>query len=311
MIVVTPTSVESMRPAPGALMAGPKGGAIYRIQEVTLLRQAGDDRKHRYRLECRPVCPGDIPPDAEILPYRLTAVARRGRVASAAGLPPPVTSPLLLRMGIRDRWALERIQAKSPLLFALGLEPIGRTKADTERARLARVARIRRDEGLVVGLKDLRGEGGLLLREADIESDVDARDPEHPTRRIVRNRRADPLHTLLKHKSITLRHYDAAEALRSDIEDGVPHTAAAWTSEVHSAPWGKSSITDRQVHAIGMVRDALEAVSRRDRPVLAWMMAGGTISGFTRFARCHQQTAVGGLRNALGAVADIYFGGGR
>jgi hypothetical protein len=307
VIVITPV-IQTPRPEVGAFMLGPKtGGVTYRIVAVTALRQAGD--KVRYRLECRPAVERDIPPDAAILPYRLTVGGRPRTAMSANGIPPPLSSPLLLTMGIRDRWALERIQAKSPLLLALGLEPVSRSKVDADRASLARVMRMKRaPPGRT---KDMRDANGRLLRAADEESDIDARDLDHPTRRIVRTRRADPLHTLLKHKSITARHFDAAEVLRADMEEGTPRMAAAWQSEVHSSPWGKASVSDRQVQAIGQVRSALAAVPRRDRLVLAWMIAGGTISGFKLYARCHADTAVSGLRNALSAVADEYFGGGK
>lgn len=204
---------------------------------------------------------------------------------------PPLPSPLLAQMGIRDRAQMERIRFKTPLMFALGLtEPIKRSKLDTERAQQARAARVGRD---------------VVRDDVVIE---DAPDPAAPNSILRRARRADPLHTLLEHKSITRRQFDAVEALRADVESGLPSLAGASQSEVHTAPWARLAICDIQVDACASVRDAMAVVPPRHRMVLAWMLGGGTITGFLTFARVSRTTAVQGLRTALDAVAVHYLG---
>jgi hypothetical protein len=58
-------------PRPGELMAAETGSAVYRIETVTTLRQAGEQHgAHRYRLTCTRQAPSEVPHGVEIHPWR-------------------------------------------------------------------------------------------------------------------------------------------------------------------------------------------------------------------------------------------------
>jgi hypothetical protein len=267
-------------------MAAP-GGRLYRIDHIAVLKRAGTGLRS-FRLRCLPARGNE---QTIIHPWRLVAQARpRSRAAEL-----PATrfdSPILERMGIRDRAMLERVRQAAPLMLDLALEPIRLAKETAARAERIRVTRI----------------GRPIARE-DIEIDHDARDPDKPGRRIVRARRADPMHTLLKLGSVSKRQYDAMEALRGSIENSLPALGGAAQSEVHAAPWDRVAVTDQSVAACATIREVMAAVLRQDRLVLAWMAGGGTMSGYVLYAKIQRQRAVKGLRAALDAVATFYFGG--
>jgi hypothetical protein len=300
-VILTPSGTVAV-PVVGDLMRG-RGAdanlAHYRINQVTVLRTAGTPAR-RYRLTCSMV-PGRPARGAVVHPWKLFRLEPKPRSRAAEE---PLTSPLLARMGIRDRDMLERIRAKTPVLFALGLmEPMQRHKDEAREEELARVARVGVDRGVVN-----RSDHGHSARQ-DVEVDQDARDVGSPKVRISRARRADPMHTLLKHRSITLRQFAAMEALRDDVEDSMPSLAGASQSEVHAAPWDRVSVSDHQIAACAAVRAAVALVIPADRWVLTWMVGGGTIGGFEAFARVNRRTALTSLRNGLDAMAGFFLGG--
>lgn len=227
-----------------------------------------------------------------------------------------INSPLLLRMGVRDRAMLERLLFKAPVLMALALEPITRARMDAAGAQTARAARVGRDRGVVdladyghsVRLNAALSHCGVLLREADVTVAEEVESPGG-RKRVRRARRADPLDTLVKHGSIRKRHYEAACRLRTDVEGAAPRIpSGAMQSEVRAAFGSRLGVSMTQMKHADAMRAAMEAVSRRHRAVVGWLVGGGTISGFCAFAHVHNQTAAHGLKAGLGELADYYFG---
>jgi hypothetical protein len=70
VITLRARSCETL-PRAGELMAAKTGTAVYRLEVVTTLRQAGErPGSHRYRLTCSLLAPEEVPPDAAIHPWR-------------------------------------------------------------------------------------------------------------------------------------------------------------------------------------------------------------------------------------------------
>ena len=98
---------------------------------------------------------------------------------------------------------IARIRAKASIMLALATEPIRQAKAASEAAQLARARRVGRDLGVVnrseygpgIRLVPIRGPGGTIVREADVEV-VDTPDPDAPKVTRRRARRIDPLEVL-------------------------------------------------------------------------------------------------------------------
>ena len=88
----------STPPRPGELMAAETGTAVYRIDAVTTLLQAGErPGAHRYRLTCTLLAPSEVPSDAAIHPWRwgwprAASDGATGRSGSLIGTPAPAGS---------------------------------------------------------------------------------------------------------------------------------------------------------------------------------------------------------------------------
>ena len=209
---------------------------------------------------------------------------------------------------------LDRIRAKAPLLLALATEPIRQAKAAAEAAQLARARRVGRDLGVVnrsdyghgIRLVPIRGPGGAILREADVEV-VDTPDPDMPNVTVRRARRTDPLEVLKRAGTINAREREAGEKLRDAIERSQPSLPGCSRSEVHVAPWNRVAISERQLKACQCVRRAVAALDKVVAPAVLWVVRdGGTIRGYAAFAHVRHTTAAELLRRGLGALADHY-----
>jgi hypothetical protein len=311
VVVSTAKMASGKAPSVGDYMAG-RNHQAYRILGVTMLRQAGSAER-RYRLSCICEPRQDVPAGAVLHPWRL-GTKLPPKISRAAM--PPIVSPLLLRMGIRDREMLERLQFRTPLLLAMALEPIRTARAQATAQQRDRVARVGRDRGVVnladfgaaLRLDAVRTRDGTVLREADV---LVHDEPEEPgsRRRIRRARRADPLDTLLKHGSINRRQHTAAMALRGDCEAATPKLpSCAAQSEVHAVPWARLGVTPSQLTASAAARDALACLRAQHLPVVIWIVGGGTITGYVIYARVHRQTATERLRAGLSELANHYYG---
>jgi hypothetical protein len=303
-------------PAIGDFMAAPSAG-VYRIVGVTVLRKAGVEAR-RYRLSCVLQHAREAPAHAVVHPWRLATA--RPRRKSVAAMPPSLVSPLLNRMGIRDRAMLERLQVKAPLLLALGLAPLRRARSEADEAQRARAAQVGRDRG-VVNLTDCGAglrldpahaqDGQTVLRDADV---VVEEEPEGPgsKQRVRRARRVDALDVLLKINSLTRRQHAAGTALRFDCEMAAPTLPSGCAqSSVHMAAWSRVGISRAQLEASEAAREGLSVVRERDRPVLIWVLGGGTVGGYALYARIRHATALEGLQRALDCLAQHYFGAER
>jgi hypothetical protein len=303
-------------PAIGDFMAAPSAG-VYRILGVAVLRRAGAEAR-RYRLSCELQRGQSAPPDAVLHPWRLAAATPHRK--SVAAMPAPVASPLLNRMGIRDRDMLERLQIKAPLFLAMGLEPVRRAASSTAEAQMARAVRVGRDRGVVnlvdcgtsLRLEPVHAHDGLtVLRDADVVVDEE---PEEPgsRRRQRRARRVDPLDVLLRIGSLTRRQHAAAAMLRGDCETASPKLPSGCAqSSVHVAPWSRVGISRAQLEASEDVREALSAVRAREQPVLTWVISGGSVGGYALYAQIRHGAALARLQGALDGLAQHYFGAER
>ena len=92
-------------PRPGELMAAETGPAVYRVESVTILRQAGEQPgTHRYRLTCTRLASAEA--DAAIHPWRWGGRAPRQTALQA---PAGVSSPARTATGLRARaWRRQR-----------------------------------------------------------------------------------------------------------------------------------------------------------------------------------------------------------
>ena len=228
-----------------------------------------------------------------------------------------IHSPLLLSMGIRDRATLERLQFKTPVLMAMALAPLKQARIEAGRAQFTRAARVGRDLGVVdrcdfghsLRLSPVKAGDGTVLREADVVvvDEADNTDASNHTRTVRRARRADPLLTLWKYKSITEAQYDAAERLRASVEAATPKTGGWSASDVHTAPWARVGVTRSQIEACASVRAAMLAVDSADRLVITWIvLGGGTVGGVAMFAKICDRTVTNRLRSGLDALVAFY-----
>jgi hypothetical protein len=298
----------------GDFMTSPNGVTVYRILGVTVLRKAGAQAP-RYRLSCVTGRRQQVPEGAVVHPWRLSV--RQPPRRPQAAMPEQLTSPLLLRMGIRDRAMLERVRFKAPILLAIGLESIMRARVISAEHQRERAARVGRDRGVVnlcdfgadLRLNPVRAEDGTLLREADVVVRDEAAEEPGAKRRIRRARRADPLERLLQAGSITRRQYDAAVSLRDHCEGAAPKLPSCVAqSEVHAAPWSRIGISGDQLEFNQAIREAFASVREDCQMVLGWIVGGGTLIGFARYAHVHNQTAADKLRTALTELALHYYG---
>ncbi len=296
-------------PSVGTLVASPKGGVIYRVLEVWRVRRAGDQR-YALRLVCRRLRRTEVPEGAEVLPWPRDPRAPRGSRREAdrprASADPGPPEPARVR--------LNRIRAKAPLLLALATEPVRQARTTARTEQLARARHVGRDLGVVnrsdygpgIRLVPIRGPGGTIVREADVEV-VDTPDPDAPKITRRRARRTDPLEVLIRAGTIDAREREAGEMLRNAIEQSQPSLPGMFRSEIHVAPHDRLAISERQLKAGCHVRKALAALDDVARPAVLWIVRdGGTIRGYAAVAHMRHTTAAELLRRGLCALADHY-----
>jgi len=165
------------------------------------------------------------------------------------------------------------------------------------------------DFGHSLRLSSVKAGDGTVLREADVVvvDEADNTDASNRTRTVRRARRADPLMTLWKYKSITEAQYDAAERLRASVEAATPKTGGWSASDVHTAPWARVGVTRSQIEACASVRAAMLAVNSADRLIITWIvLGGGTVGGVAMFAKICDRTVTNRLRSGLDALVAFY-----
>jgi hypothetical protein len=225
-----------------------------------------------------------------------------------------VASPLLISIGIRDQQALGWIKVKAPVLLAIAMQPLRDSKAEAAAEQQARVQRVGRDPLGVVDLADyghsirqvaVLDHRGVTLRGPDVELS-EAADVSAPNRCVRRARRSDPLLTLERTGCISSLQLEAAERLRDDIERSAASMPAGTMPAARTPPWDRTGVSEAQVGAMAAVRDAIAEVDENDRLALLWMLAGGSVAGFSRIARQHHQTVTNSLRTALAALVRHY-----
>jgi hypothetical protein len=214
----------------------------------------------------------------------------------------------------RDR--LARIRAKAPLLLDMAIAAIRACRIADELAQVARAARVGFDDGKQ-GDRDY-GPGirlrpalrrdrrrARLLREADTEI-VFGADPDKPNEIVRRARRVDPLVRLHRVGTITGRHIDAAEILRGQLEAARSSLGGGAMSEIHVAPHQRMGQNDRQVDSQTSARIAVEAISAANRPVVIWVICGGTTTGYATFAHVANVKSAAMLKVGLDELARHY-----
>ncbi len=184
-------------PAPGALMASPKGRVVYRILEVRRVRRAGD-QGYRIRIVCARLGRSEVPEGAVLLPWCVDPRAPGARRLAGS---------------TDDQPANPNLDEPPAALIAR----IRSARAADDIARVSRAARVGRDDGVQHGrdygpglrLRPMRGRRrGERLRDADVEIE-DGPDPDRPNNTSPgRARRSDPLVALLRAQTITAREFD-------------------------------------------------------------------------------------------------------
>jgi hypothetical protein len=225
---------------------------------------------------------------------------------------PPIHSPLLLSIGIRDRETLGWIQAKAPLFLSIAMQPIIVAKALERSEQTARANRVGRDPrgpwdyGPAIRQEPAYDHTGRLLRGPDVELGEQG-DVANPNQVVRRARRVDPLTTLKASGAIRENEFDAAELLRDDMELALTALPGGSMPVARTPPWGRTGVTQIQSEAMARVRAALAAVENpSDRVVLLWAVAGGSISGLAMLHQKHHQAISASLRAALGCLVDHY-----
>jgi hypothetical protein len=223
-------------------------------------------------------------------------------------------SPLLISMGIHDRWMLDRVRAKSPLLFSMGLADIPKRRKSQQQAELARASRVGRDTGGMVensdlgpGLrrKDIKTSDNVLLREADVETER-VNDPDRKFHEFHRARRTDALTTLFRVGTIEKREKQAGEQLRDDISIATDRISSCLREKVPSASSTRMGISDDQLRYRDRVRGAYAAIDRDDWPALMWVVEYGSVAAFALIRQVRPSTVSLSLRNSLRVLADHY-----
>jgi hypothetical protein len=227
---------------PGTFMTSPKVRVVYRVLEVRRVRRAGD-QSHRIKIICARLGPSEVPVGAVVLPWCVDPTAPRQRR--------PAASP-------DDQRVNPRLVEPPAALIAR----IRAARVADELARVARAARVGRDDGVQHGrdfgpglrLRPARGRRrGERLREADVEIE-DGPDPDRPNITVRRARRSDPLVALLRAQRITAREFDAAELLRDELQSAQASIPCTGQSSIHVQPFRRTGISDRQVNAAGAAR---------------------------------------------------------
>ena len=189
------------------------------------------------------------------------------------------------------------------------VNPILKSKVASGVTRLGRARRVGRDQGVVdrsdyghgIRLKSIRTRDGDVLREADVTVE-DAPDPNAPRTTVRRARRTDSLMVLYRAGTIEAHHLDAGEMLRAQMEASSPSMPGMVRSEVHVAPFLRSTVSDRQLRACSKVRSAIVALGAT-RSVVEWILLNGTIGGYARHTQIRHTTAAGLLRDGLDRLA--------
>lgn len=283
-------------PAPGALMASPKGRVVYRILEVRRVRRAGD-QGYRIRIVCARLGRSEVPEGAVLLPWCVDPRAPGARRLAGS---------------TDDQPANPNLDEPPAALIAR----IRSARAADDIARVSRAARVGRDDGVQHGrdygpglrLRPMRGRRrGERLRDADVEIE-DGPDPDRPNNTVRRARRSDPLVALLRAQTITAREFDAAELLRDELQAAQASIPCTGQASIHVQPFRRTGVSDRQVNAAGAARRAMAAVAVVNRAVVLWIVLGGTVEGFALYARTRRAPCGERLKTGLGELADHYFG---
>lgn len=273
-------------PARGELFAASAGPSVYRVVAVT--RFAGATAQVKYRVSLERLRKSDIPPNATPRPW--PAAPRPPR-------PPRATEPETRRDPSTVKAAIRRDRDK---------------QAKVEAARAAAVGRDglveTRDYGHAIQRATIRGQHGEVIREAEVEVEEDV-DPNFPRRKLRRARRNDPIRTLLRTKTISDRHYDAALRLRFDAQSAHPPIRLSTRLEVLSAPPDREQLGDRELNARRSMRKAFAGLTRPQRRILEWIViGGGSLNGYAVYARIRRSEPPEILRAALDRLAEHYFG---
>ncbi|MEJ0019740.1 MAG: hypothetical protein WDN25_24940 [Acetobacteraceae bacterium] len=281
---------------PGTLMASPKGRVVYRILQVRPVRRAGD-QGYRIRIVCARLSRSEVSDGAVVLPWCVDPSGPRLRHPAD----PPDDRLVNTDPSERPAALIARIRS---------------ARAADDIARVARAARVGRDDGVQHGrdygpglrLRPMRGRRrGERLREADVEIE-DGPDPDRPNNTVRRARRSDPLVALLRAQTITAREFDAAELLRDELQAAQATIPCTGQSSIHVQPFRRTGVSDRQVNAAGAARRAMAAVAVVNRAVVLWIVLGGTVEGFALYARTRRAPCGERLKTGLGELADHYFG---
>lgn len=265
-------------PRPGELMAAETGSAVYRVETVWTLRQAGErPGAHRYRLACTRLLAAEVPSDAEIHLWRWGGRPPRQTAPQAAPVPwvaPPVSK------------ATHRPSGRSAEAHAGG-----------------------GDFGPGLRRRAMRDHRGRYIRDADVEvSDEREGDPDYPNRRVRRARRVDSIDLLQRGGTIGQREAEAAGELRQYLEGLAPPIARAGSTTFGIAPHLLNFIGEKQMKAAKRVREAAAALGEKLWAPVLWVCLGGTVRGYAAQWRVGTHRASALVGDGLARLGDHFYG---
>jgi hypothetical protein len=265
-------------PRPGDLMAAETGPAVYRLEAVTTLRQAGErPGAHRYRLTCTRLEPAAVPQGAAIHPWRCGSPVPR-QTAPLAATPVPWVAV-----------APKRLQAR----------PV----AVSDAAGGA-------DFGPGIRRKAVRDRRGRLLREPDVEVEEQAVDPRYPNRYVRRARRVDTIDLLRRAGTIGAREVEAAGDLRQALER-IARSAASAGQTGTATSSSIEPIMDTHLKAAKKLREASAALGGRLWHPVLWVCLGGSVRGYAAQWRVGTHRAAEMVGNGLVLLGDHFYGAAR
>lgn len=214
-------------PRPGELMAAETGPAVYRVESVTILRQAGEQPgTHRYRLTCTRLASAEVLPDAAIHPWRWG-----GRAPRQTALQAPA----------------------GPWVAVPASKPIARYSGRSEAHDAAG------DFGPGIRRKAIRDHRGRFLRDPDVEVEDQAVNSRH----VRRARRVDTIDVLCRAGTIGRREVEAAGDLRQYLERITLSVAGGGLTRVGIAPHLCQPIMAIHLQAAKKLREASAALGER------------------------------------------------
>jgi hypothetical protein len=163
----------------------------------------------------------------------------------------------------------------------------------------------------------MRDRRGRLLREADVEVDMEAGDPRYPNRKVRRAYRVDTIDRLFREGTLDpktgkpvvgRREVEAANHLRQCLEWITPPIARGGSTTFGVAPHLLQSIGDKHIRAARKIREASAALGERLWHPVLWVCLGGSVRGYAAQWRVGTHRASTLVGDGLARLGDYLYG---